>query len=148
MHAAKNDSPGGPFYKKKLTANQVIKMSSAFFPDVTLAWRAATFIDGDEIPVAEFLNAASKFLPIFGTLLCASEAMVKATSDIPCAPDRLGAVFSPVKGDIGGNISKLQKASSQYPDKRTIQKLVLAEKQAGKQKDSNGASLALLWFAR
>ena len=41
-------------------------MASPFFPDVIIAWKAAPFIDGTEIPANEFLEAAQKFLPIFG----------------------------------------------------------------------------------
>ena len=41
-------------------------MSSPFFPEVILAWKTASFIEGSQIPANEFLDAASKFVPIFG----------------------------------------------------------------------------------
>lgn len=41
-------------------------MSAPFFPEVTAAWKAASFVDGSQIPATEFLDAASKFVPIFG----------------------------------------------------------------------------------
>jgi hypothetical protein len=43
-------------------------MPMPFFPEVTLAWKAAGLINGKEIPVAEFLDASSKFIMIFGVL--------------------------------------------------------------------------------
>jgi hypothetical protein len=42
-------------------------MSAPFFPEVTAAWQAAaSAMAGDEIPIDAFLEAASKFVPIFG----------------------------------------------------------------------------------
>ena len=45
-------------------------------------------------------------------------------------------------------MDKLKKARTLNPSATTLQQLVLAEKAAGKQKDKNGASIALLWFKR
>jgi hypothetical protein len=67
---------------------------------------------------------------------------------IVCFSDRLGVSRSPVKSEIGSNISKLQSASSQYPDERTLQKLVIADKAARKQRDTKGPSAALLGYYR
>jgi hypothetical protein len=43
-------------------------MSTPFFPDVIVAWKAAAFVDGNQIPANELLEAASKFILIFGKL--------------------------------------------------------------------------------
>jgi hypothetical protein len=40
-------------------------MASPFFPEVIAAWQAAQVTAG-EIPADQFLEAASKFVPIFG----------------------------------------------------------------------------------
>ena len=39
---------------------------SPFFPEVIVAWKAATIIYGSDIPAKQFLDAATKFVPIFG----------------------------------------------------------------------------------
>jgi hypothetical protein len=41
-------------------------MASPFFPEVTAAWQAARPTGDGEIPADLFLEAASKFVPIFG----------------------------------------------------------------------------------
>ena len=42
-------------------------MAAAFFPEVTAAWQeAAKAVVNNEIPADLFLEAASKFVPIFG----------------------------------------------------------------------------------
>ena len=136
---------GQPATIKKNRRESMSAASGPFFPDVTLAWRAATFIEGDEIPATEFLDAASKFIPIFGNYVSRDGKFF--STNILYQLDRLGSVFAPVKSDIGGNILKLKKSSSQHPDKRSIQSLIISEKAAGKH-DSNGPSSALLWFSR
>jgi len=100
-------------------------MSAAFFPPVTEAWKKAQVKDGD-VPCTAFLEAAEAFIPLF---------------------DRLGTVFSPVKSDVGGNVTKLKAAHAKNPT-ASLNKLILDEVAAGKTKDKTSASIALLWFKR
>ena len=117
----------------------------AFFPSVTGAWRDVTTFEQNELPAKEFLEAASKFIPIFGNFLL---LILKCCFIIQLnAPDRLGPVFKPVKGDVGGNIEKLRKHSALHPHKRTIRELVLSEI-GTKKLDSGSAAAALLWYHR
>uniref|UniRef100_A0A7S0N890 Glycolipid transfer protein domain-containing protein n=1 Tax=Cryptomonas curvata TaxID=233186 RepID=A0A7S0N890_9CRYP len=102
-------------------------MASPFFPEVIAAWQAARPNADGEIPADLFLEAASKFVPIF---------------------DRLGTIFTPVKSDVGGNVEKLKKSRANNAAATTLQQLIRAEKAAGTHKDKNGASTALLWFKR
>jgi hypothetical protein len=46
----------------------MMSATASFFPEVIVAWKAATILHGNEIPAKEFLHAASKFVPIFGIL--------------------------------------------------------------------------------
>mmetsp|Transcript_35733 Transcript_35733/g.30041 ORF Transcript_35733/g.30041 Transcript_35733/m.30041 type:complete len:200 (+) Transcript_35733:29-628(+) len=100
-------------------------MSAQFFPEVTKAWQEAA-VDGDEIPFQKLLQAGSKFVPVF---------------------DRLGTVFTPVKADINGNLTKMTKCFEKAPAD-TIHKALVAEKAAGKTKDKDALCLSLLWFKR
>jgi len=61
--------------------------------------------------------------------------------------DRLGAVFFPVKSDVGGNVEKLKKALAAAPAD-TLQELLKNEKAAKKHTAKEAASLALLWLKR
>jgi hypothetical protein len=47
-------------------------MTTPFFPEVIQAWKAAAFIDGNEIPLSEFLVASSKFIIVFGITIFVS----------------------------------------------------------------------------
>ena len=125
--------------------------TSPFFPDVIEAWKAAPIIEGNQIPSHEFLDASSKFILIFSEQEYFFIFRCVHTHVAHCCillTDRLGTVFSPVKSDIGNNIEQLKKASSQNADKKTLQKLVLAEKAAGKHKSSSSAASSLLWYSR
>jgi hypothetical protein len=118
-----------------------------FFPDVILAWKASSILYGHELPAQEFLAAAKIFVPIFG-----KNGFVLGTHFFEflfcLSADRLGPVFSPVKGDVGGNIDKLLKQYMTHPDKRTVQQLVLHEREMSPRIDPNGAASALLWYSR
>ena len=56
-------------------------------------------------------------------------------------------MFSPVKSDVGGNVTKLKAAHAKNPA-ASLNKLILDEVAAGKTKDKTSASIALLWFKR
>mmetsp|Transcript_5682 Transcript_5682/g.10875 ORF Transcript_5682/g.10875 Transcript_5682/m.10875 type:complete len:199 (-) Transcript_5682:304-900(-) len=99
-------------------------MSNDFFPPVNTKWEALP-MDGDT-PSTAFIEAVDAFVPIF---------------------DRLGAVFFPVKSDVGGNVEKLKKALAAAPAD-TLQELLKNEKAAKKHTAKEAASLALLWLKR
>jgi hypothetical protein len=50
-----------------LQPKKVTKVSGPFFLEVIGPWNAVAFTDGTDIPVNEFLEAASKFLSFFGS---------------------------------------------------------------------------------
>lgn len=120
-----------------------------FFPEVLIAWKAASIIQGHELPAKEFLDAATKFVPIFGDQIFFEKFTIPALDGYGfLSADRLGPVFGPVKGDVGGNIEKLRKQCKQHPDKKSLQQLVLHERKVSPRMDPDGAASALLWYNR
>ena len=69
--------PGPQQYQSSLLS---LVMASPFFPDVIIAWKAVPSIDGIEIPANEFLEAAQKFIPIFGVSFCSKMRRLHAAN--------------------------------------------------------------------
>merc|ERR1711998_245181 len=102
-------------------------MSEAFFPPVTEKFDAVP-LDADGVSTAAFLDACESILPLF---------------------DRMGSVFGQVKGDIGGNITKLRKsAAADEANAATLQKLVQVDIDSKKTTKSGSATESLLWLKR
>merc|ERR1711998_197742 len=102
-------------------------MGDSFFPSVTAAFNSIELQDG-KVPTKAFLDACELVLPLF---------------------DRMGSVFGQVKGDIGGNITKLRKsAAADEANAATLQKLVQVDIDTKKTTKSGSATESLLWLKR
>ncbi|XP_077097505.1 glycolipid transfer protein [Siphateles boraxobius] len=76
---------------------------------------------------------------------------LEAVSHLPPFFDCLGsAVFSPIKADIAGNITKIKAVYDSNPTKfKTLQHILEAEKEMhGSEWPKVGATLALMWLKR
>ncbi|CAM4544843.1 unnamed protein product [Leuciscus chuanchicus] len=76
---------------------------------------------------------------------------LEAVSHLPPFFDCLGsAVFSPIKADIAGNITKIKAVYDSNPTKfKTLQHILEAEKEMhGSEWPKAGATLALMWLKR
>ncbi|KAG1958173.1 glycolipid transfer protein [Pimephales promelas] len=76
---------------------------------------------------------------------------LEAVSHLPPFFDCLGsAVFSPIKADIAGNITKIKAVYDSNPTKfKTLQHILEAEKEMhGAEWPKAGATLALMWLKR
>lgn len=80
-----------------------------------------------------------------------TKCFLKSVSHIPSFFDCLGSrVFSPIKSDISGNITKIHGIYVKDPEKyATLQQILEAEREAhGAQWPDVGATLALMWLKR
>ncbi|KAK6476424.1 glycolipid transfer protein [Huso huso] len=80
-----------------------------------------------------------------------TRSFLESVSHIPPFFDCLGsAVFSPIKSDIVGNITKIKAVYDTNPTKfKTLQQILEAEKEMhGTQWPKVGATLALMWLKR
>ncbi|XP_075424875.1 glycolipid transfer protein [Ascaphus truei] len=78
-------------------------------------------------------------------------SFLESVSHLPAFFDLLGpAIFSPIKADISGNITKIRAVYETNPTKfRTLQMLLEGEKEMhGPQWPKVGATLALMWLKR
>ncbi|MEE6513598.1 hypothetical protein FKM82_021338 [Ascaphus truei] len=78
-------------------------------------------------------------------------SFLESVSHLPAFFDLLGpAIFSPIKADISGNITKIRAVYETNPPKfRTLQMLLEGEKEMhGPQWPKVGATLALMWLKR
>ncbi|XP_055054656.1 glycolipid transfer protein [Misgurnus anguillicaudatus] len=76
---------------------------------------------------------------------------LEAVSHLPPFFDCLGsAIFSPIKADIAGNITKLKAVYDSNPSRfKTLQQILEAEKEIhGAEWPKAGATLALMWLKR
>ncbi|XP_026066660.1 glycolipid transfer protein-like [Carassius auratus] len=80
-----------------------------------------------------------------------TRAFLEAVSHLPPFFDCLGsAIFSPIKADIAGNITKIKAVYDSNPTRfKTLQHILEAEKEMhGTEWPKVGATLALMWLKR
>lgn len=83
---------------------------------------------GDDVRPGHFLASARALLPFF---------------------DMLGSTFTPVKKDINGNITSLQKKYDTNPEKYSSSfRVMLEEEKAENSKKKGPTSISLLWLKR
>ncbi|KAL3856300.1 hypothetical protein ACJMK2_011070 [Sinanodonta woodiana] len=74
---------------------------------------------------------------------------LEAAKGIPNIIDLLGMQFKPVKSDINGNITKIQKHYDKNPAEYvTVNSILEAEKEAKVAKDDSSATTGVLWLKR
>lgn len=97
-----------------------------------------------------FATVKQPFLDVPADGKIVTKTFLDACSSIVPFFDILGSTaFSPVKSDINGNVSKLQKKYDTDREKySTLQSIVESEHAEGKTKEKNSATDALLWLKR
>ncbi|XP_013389651.1 pleckstrin homology domain-containing family A member 8 isoform X2 [Lingula anatina] len=99
-----------------------------FFSKMKPRFKDIKLESGGGIPVNPFLQACKQVVSIF---------------------DKLNsAAFSPVKMDLNGNIRKISLQYDLNPSAKTLQELVLKEKNAGETQLPDSVTQALLWMKR
>ena len=96
-----------------------------------------------------FSDMDPKFPPVVEDKPLETHAFLEAAKNVPLFFDTMGAAFKPIKSDVSGNITKLEKIYNKDTEKYSTFKAMLAEDvEEKKTRDSNGATIALLWLKR